>query len=283
MQAVLDRVVEATVVIIIAGAVSLKFNIVDRRGLLAGFVVGYLTYLFGGRIFFFPLLAFHISAGLFTKFRYQYKRERGAAEEKRGARGWRNVTANGGAPLVYALLANVSQMPISQQLTAAYFAALCSASADTLATEIGLLYRDDPSLITNLRKKVPPGTPGGVTIFGGLGQLLSAVMIILVTLSASFFSETKFSLFSFITIMLFSSVFGPLIDSFVGATVQGRYRCSNCQKVTENKIHCNVTGRNVAGVDWIDNNVVNAVSIISISVLVLILGAVNIFPTIVRV
>lgn len=282
MQAVLDRVVEATVVLIIAGVVSLRFKLVDRGGLLAGFIVGYWTYLFGGRVFFFPLLAFHMSAGLFTKFRYQYKRERGAAEEKRGARGWRNVTANGGVPLLYALLANISQPSISQQLTAAYFAALCSASADTLATEIGLLYRGDPLLITSLKKKVPPGTPGGVTIFGEIGQVFSAVIIILVAISASFFSETKLSAPSLAPVVLFSSIFGPLIDSFMGATLQGRYRCSNCGKITENKVHCNVTGKKVAGIGLIDNNIVNAASIFSISVLVLILAAVNLLPTIVQ-
>ena len=57
-----------------------------------------------------------------------------------------------------------------------FFAAFASALADTLSSEIGILSKRKPVLITTL-KQVKPGTDGGVTPLGMIAALVGATII----------------------------------------------------------------------------------------------------------
>ena len=158
--------VEAGLVVGAFGVISYMSGMVDRGGLLAGLLVGYATYSFGGRFLFLPLLTFHMIAGVSTKYKYEVKTRRGAAEEKMGARGWRNVLANGVVAAVLAVLGSVGHTSMDPVYLAGFLGAIGTAGGDTVATEIGLLYRNPPRLITDLKRRGPPGTSGGVSILG---------------------------------------------------------------------------------------------------------------------
>lgn len=257
----LDLVLEATIVMLILLIISIKAKFVDLSGLISSFFVGYLIYILGGRIFFIPLLVFFVVSGLLTRYRYDEKRLKGVAEEKMGARGWRNVLANGGVGLTMVFINSFYSKSIEPSIFAAYLGAVTTAYADTLATEIGLLYPKDPRLITNM-KPVSTGTPGGVSPYGTAAQLLSVITISpIVTMLLP--SNDKFQLFlNIFALLLIAGFLGSFLDSVLGATIQGIYRCEVCGKLTEKRFHCGTEAKKVKGSRYVDNNVVNLIATI---------------------
>ena len=54
---------------------------------------------------------------------------------------------------------------------------------------------------------------------------------------------------------------GSMMDSLLGATVQAIYRCEQCHKETERRVHrCGQATRLVRGWRWMGNDVVNALA-----------------------
>lgn len=255
----LGLIIEATLVMITLMLISIKAGFVDPGGLISSFAVGYTIYVFGDRLFFVPLLIFYIIAGLMTKLRYEEKRLKGAAEEKLGARGWRNVLANGGVATTIVCMAAYTNNLLRPEFLAAYLGAISTAYADTLATEIGLLYPREPRLITNM-KPVPAGTPGGVSPYGTAAQLLSAFTIVPATMLFLPTGDWSTVFFNLLVIVLASSFLGSAFDSLMGATMQAVYRCKICGKTTEKRTHCNTEAQLLRGIKYIDNNMVNLIA-----------------------
>jgi uncharacterized membrane protein len=61
---------------------------------------------------------------------------------------------------------------------------------------------------------------------------------------------------------IIAGVAGCSLDSVIGATVQGIYRCQVCNKITENRRHCGSPSIPLRGHKIIDNNVVNLIATI---------------------
>jgi len=246
--------VEAGLVVGTLGVISYLSRVVDREGLLAGLLVGYVTYAFGGRFLFLPMVVFHVIAGVSTKYKYDVKREKGVAEEKMGARGWWNVLANGAVAAAFAFGSGVSGSSVNLVWLAGFLGAIGTAAADTVATEIGLLSRKPPRLITDLKTRVPPGTSGGVSVLGESAQIVSSVLTsaaVVIFIPSADFARWVFG------VTVVSSFVGSTLDSVIGATVQGIFRCEVCQGTTEKRVHCGRKTVHVRGSPWIDNNVVN--------------------------
>jgi uncharacterized membrane protein len=54
---------------------------------------------------------------------------------------------------------------------------------------------------------------------------------------------------------------GAVVDSVIGATLQARRWCDACERETERFTHdCGTETRQLRGVSWLDNDVVNFVS-----------------------
>jgi uncharacterized protein (TIGR00297 family) len=129
------------------------------------------------------MVAFFVIGTAATKLGYRIKAARGIAQEKGGARGWRNAWANGGVPALLALLAGAAGaggrpdtevMPVL--LTVAYAAAVATAAADTCSSEVGKAYGRRTFLITTLRPAAP-GTEGAVSLEGTLAGLLGGAVV----------------------------------------------------------------------------------------------------------
>jgi len=251
------------------GAFSIWKKIVDVSGLISGFIVGFGIWLFFGWSFFVVVLLFHLSAAFFTKYKYDRKAKSGLAQEKGGARGWPNVFANGGVPLIAAILAGIVDLlwGIRAQLfTILLFfmfqGGIATMTADTIATETGLLAKTKPRLITNLKEEVEPGTSGGVTWLGEGGALTGSAIIgftawILYLLGFIPFTFRLFGL-EIILVTIAGGMIGCLIDSIIGATVQGIFQCQGeCGKITEKSKHCGVPSKHLRGIRLLDNNMVN--------------------------
>jgi len=249
----LDTFPIAFTVVTLLAIISFKFRIFDKTGAIASWIVGILVFMFGGWKWFILLFSFTAIASAFTKYEYSAKSRLGYAEPKGGARSWKNVVANGSIATILSILEGICALDL---LVAGFLGAVGTAFADTLATEIGLLYKGNPRLITNL-KKVPPGTSGAISPLGEAAMFLSIAALTILAYVLNVANLSLIELFALITI---SSVVGATIDSFLGATVQAKFICPICGKVVETTTHCNVKARHLSGIKLFNNHVVNLVS-----------------------
>ncbi|MFW9995284.1 MAG: DUF92 domain-containing protein [Candidatus Odinarchaeota archaeon] len=143
------------------------------------------------------------------------------------------------------------------------FVAFSVHNADTWATELGLLSKRTPRLVTSLNQKVPPGTSGGITIDGWIASLLGGLVIAIVyTVSVVFLSPVLiFDAQTLIIILLIilGGFAGSTMDSIEGATIQGIYYCNHCAKETESNPHPRCGNETVyhRGFKLINNDFVN--------------------------
>jgi len=244
---------QASIIIGILAILSYRLRLLDPRGIIASIPVGYIIYVFGGPHYFILLIAFYSVSGLATRFRI--KRIGVDVLDKDWIRSWRNVVANGATAASISLLSAFTGDRGSSILLAAYLGAVGTSFADTLATELGLLYPHNPRLITSM-KKVPRGTPGGVSPYGYAGGVLA--LLILATLS----TLMRLSSVRILGILLASGMIGMTADSILGATIQAKYRCPRCGKLTENSTHCGEKAEKVSGTTLIDTHMVNLISTI---------------------
>ncbi|KAL7555237.1 hypothetical protein ACHAWF_019038 [Thalassiosira exigua] len=156
-----------------------KRRSLTSSGAAAAWVVGFLSISCGPRGFL--LLLFYAAGTKATKFKKDVKArlDRSAAESS--CRGPNQVLACSllGVALQLAHVyyhgkerpIDFSEYPQASSLACAVVAHHATSLADTMASELGMLSKSRPVLITS-GKKVPPGTNGGVT---GLGTALSAL------------------------------------------------------------------------------------------------------------
>lgn len=177
------------------------------------------------------------------------ERRTGGVVAKTGRRDAMQVLANGGVFAVTAFLASLASPSLSSVLSAAAIGALAAASADTLATEIGTLVGGEPRSIIGWRA-VPAGTSGGVTPFGSLGMPAGALLVAI--------AARALGLGSMILLVATGGVVGALADSLLGALMQERRHCPQCDRATERRVHdCGTTTELSGGVPWVDNDLVN--------------------------
>ena len=139
-------------------------------------------------------------------------------------------------------------------LQAGFAGTLATATADTWATELGVLSPYQPRLITT-GERVPTGTSGGITLPGTSAAALGGLSLGLVFWAVGGFRK---SLASLPLIALVSGLAGSFFDSLLGAAVQAMYYCPICDKETERRIHsCGTKTRPLRGISWINNDTVN--------------------------
>jgi len=273
------------IVTLAIGIPSYKKNFVSLSGLIAGLIVGILTFA-GSPACFLIIMSFFLSSSILTKVKYGAKEEKGAAEKKSGRTALQVVCAGGIAGIAALLKGmyenNILLWPdpnqLSHILTVAFLGAVSSANADTWAVELGLLSKEDPVLITNLKKKVPPGTSGGVTKLGTLGSFLGALFIAVISAALYQYISPPQSAIDPVSIFIVTFLSGSIaekIDSFLGATIQVKYWCPKCNKETDKKIHkCGMKTEYLSGIKFVNNELVNLMSTLSgaiIAVLIYIL------------
>jgi uncharacterized protein (TIGR00297 family) len=122
------------------------------------------------------MAAFFVVGSLVTRLGYRVKAARGIAQERGGARGWRNAWANGGVAALLALMTGAAPSDMRFLYLLAYAAAVATAAADTCSSEVGKAYGRRTFLITTLHP-VPPGTEGAVSLEGTLGGLLGGGLV----------------------------------------------------------------------------------------------------------
>jgi uncharacterized protein (TIGR00297 family) len=216
-------------------------------GAVAAAVVGGITFARGGSPPTGALLAFFGSSSLLSRLGEARKQALPLAQAKGTRRDAWQVLANGGVATLCAFFG----------LRNAAVGALAAAGADTWATELGLLARSRPRLITSLRR-VPPGTSGGVTLEGFLASLGGALVVGVTAAALGGGGQSARA-------AALAGLGGSLIDSLLGATLQAEYVCSRCAEPTEEGIHphCGTPATLQRGYAWMTNDTVNALATLS--------------------
>jgi uncharacterized protein (TIGR00297 family) len=194
------------------GWLGYRAHTVSRSGALAGAVVGAIIYLGGGPGAWLLLLATFLAASVTSRLGLRRKERLGIAEERGGRRGAGNAIANCGVAAMAALAAITTPYPAVA--LAALVAALTAGGSDTVASEIGKAWGRSTFLVTTL-SRVPPGTPGAMSIEGTLAGLIGAVAL------AGIGAALGLIAVSAVVLVVAAATAGALIESALGATLEG--------------------------------------------------------------
>ncbi len=244
-----------------------------KSGVLGAVLTGTAIFGWGGWDWGLVLIAFFVSSSLLT--RYKQSAKSGVADQfaKGGPRDFWQALANGGVGAVIALaygLTGGNHLP----LLFAFVGSMAEANADTWATELGVLSAEQPRMITT-GTSVAPGTSGGVT-WDGTGAALAGAGLIggLAALFRWTGGMPWYSALLLLPVGVLAGAIGSLVDSLLGATVQGIYYCDACGKETEREVHrCGNRTRLVRGWRPLNNDWVNAISTLVGALAAGILGA----------
>jgi uncharacterized protein (TIGR00297 family) len=224
----------------------------SKSGAWAAALTGGLIFGLGGLPWAALLLVFFVSSSALSRLFGKRKSTLAEKFSKGHRRDWAQVLANGG---LGALLAVVHGLyPSAGWVWPAFAGAMAAVNADTWATELGVLSKSAPRLVTSGRQ-VERGTSGGVSL---LGTLAAAGGAGLIALTALLFQPVEAGL-SWLIAILLGGLAGSYFDSLLGASVQAIYHCPVCNKETErHPLHtCGTRTEHVRGWGWMNNDVVN--------------------------
>jgi uncharacterized protein (TIGR00297 family) len=239
---------------VLAGAIgylAYRVRSLSKSGAWAAVLTGGLIFGLGGLPWAVLLLTFFISSSALSRLFNQRKQAMNEKFSKGSQRDGGQVLANGSLGALLAVAAVV--WPGSSWPWFAFIGAMAAVNADTWATELGVLSRSEPRLISN-GKRVERGTSGGITLLGSLSTLGGAA---LVGVMAVLFNDLTGA--AGLLSALLAGLAGSLFDSWLGATVQAIYYCPACEKETERfPLHtCGTQTRLRRGWDWLNNDWVN--------------------------
>lgn len=118
-------------------------------------------------------------------------------------------------------------------------------AADTFSSELGILSRGHPRLLTSLTlRRVPPGTNGGVTPFGLAAGVLGSMIIVVTSMFFTPFCAgsaaaggqpawTEDQTRTFVLAMTAWGALGSVLDSLLGGLLQRSVRDARTGKIVE--------------------------------------------------
>jgi len=194
------------------GYFAYRAKTIDLTGVFSAVLFGVILISFTGTVtWFIIVLAFFILGSAFTKFKYSEKEFLGVAQGKSGKRGYKNAFANVGVGVAAAILYGVTGEMI---YAAVFLGSVSTATADTMASEIGVI-GGNPVMITTFRR-CPPGTNGGVTL---LGEAACAAGSLLIAGLGFLFGIAPWPVCLAAAV---AGVIGTNIDSLLGALLENR-------------------------------------------------------------
>lgn len=250
--------------LLIAGAAYWKRSLASS-GFAAAVVLGTIMYALGSLAWFGTLIVFFVTSSLLSKVKHSRKDAAEGGYAKGSQRDAGQVLANGGLAGVLCVINAIVPHPAWWAL---FIGVMATVNADTWATELGSLSRRPPrSIVTG--RIVTPGTSGGVSRLGLAATACGAVVIGLAAwallqaepsqLGGPVASGSAAGLW-LVAVAALGGVAGSLADSYLGATLQGMYRCSVCGSEVERRLHCGQPTVRVRGLRWMSNDAVNALS-----------------------
>lgn len=229
------------------------------------------------------LLAFFFSSSKLTQYKEEVKAQIDDNHKSGGQRDWIQVFCNALVPtliaIAYGALAGCVDVPLGPSphldplradiitlLMGAFLGYYACCCGDTWASELGTLSKDTPRLITTLRP-VRKGTNGGVSLLGLSASIAGGLFVGLVFYVAGIVSPTLWifdaqqelalSQWKLIPLGLLAGLFGSLLDSLLGATLQ----FTGYDPVKEKVVSKPGPGIvHISGMRLLSNNMVNLIS-----------------------
>jgi uncharacterized protein (TIGR00297 family) len=264
---VIERTIAGALVAAAIAIAAWRAGSLSRSGAAAALFIGTVAIAAGwtwGAL----LILYFVSSSLLSKVGARAKAQQsGSIVEKGGARDSAQVFANGA---VFAAAAALQLINPSDIWLAAGAGALAASASDTWGTEIGMLAKSPPRMITTWRV-VPTGTSGGVSALG-LGAMVCGTLF--VALAAWLVHWDGGNGHVALAVSL-GGIAGALVDSIGGALWQSRRFCATCSSHTERIVHdCGTRTERAGGIGWLNNDGVNAVctligALVSVGVLLL--------------
>jgi uncharacterized protein (TIGR00297 family) len=252
----IPRILAGLILSTLIGGLAYRRRSLTTGGWLGAVITGTLTFGFGGWSWGLALVTFFATSSALSHFR-QARKQRIAGEkfEKGGQRDLLQALANGGAGALLALIYGLRGEPPA--LLALFAGIMATVTADTWATELGVLSARPPRLITTWRP-VEPGTSGAITAVGLAASSAGALAIGLVLLAAEFVERGSWHPW-LLAAALLGGLGGSLVDSLLGATAQAIYRSAS----GETERHAARDGTPnplLRGLPWMNNDLVNFLS-----------------------
>jgi len=217
MPAVIPFII--VLLILVAGAVaSVKTGKLTLPAGICAFWVGLGIYRGAGGTGLALLAAFFILATLATAHKKKRKAQLEGQKKHPEKRKPGQVFANGGIAALLGLLAFI--FPAQKDVLCLMLAsALSSATADTLASELGMVYGRNAFNILSFKREAQ-GLDGVVSIEGTLLGMAGSVVIALIYSATNGFN-------SYTGIIILAGTVGNLADSFLGASLERRHYLNN--------------------------------------------------------
>ncbi|KAM0692361.1 hypothetical protein Q7P36_008562 [Cladosporium allicinum] len=235
---------------------ALAKNKLTPGGIVVAILVAFVHMLDPWPVFFWLLVPFFLLGVLVTKVGHAEKarltKSADGSAGGEGPRGWMQVVANGGvASVLIALHTFLSASSPHMSLRAGVYPGIYAptlqrllpigiiahygaVAADTFGSELGILAKSTPVLVTAPWKKVPRGTNGGITI-EGLSYGLFASFLITCIAYVGYYLMPPYRLMDtqVAVLVCVMGAFGSVLDSLLGATMQATVTDRGSGKVVE--------------------------------------------------
>ena len=236
------NILEITLILSLLLLFAYLLNFITLDGFFGAIIMGNFIIAYGGINYLAPLGVFFIFSSLISKIKPKNK----YSFKESSKRNIIQVFANGGIALLLCVCSTF--LDDYQFIYYLFLSSVAAAASDTWGTEFGKFSKNRPISILNLRE-MNYGESGGISLIGTIGSFMGSCMIGLI---GFYFTSERDLIFIVITAGFLSS----LLDSAIGASLQGKYLDSN-GIITEDSSSSNYL---INGYSWMGNNVVNLIN-----------------------
>ncbi|MBQ6512858.1 TIGR00297 family protein [Methanobrevibacter sp.] len=201
------------ILLFILGFITYRRKSLDIFGTAIMIIMGIVIIFSAGANWLLLIVLFLIMSLLATKYSRKYKMSLGEFEGRRTSK---NVISNGVVACFMAAFGGF-YLPF----VGGFIGAIATATADTLASEIGVLDQN-PRLITTFQK-VDPGTNGAVSVLGTTVGIVGAAIIGIAACLLGIVNDP----IAAISVSIISGTVGCFMDSILGALFENRDLLTN--------------------------------------------------------
>lgn len=201
------------IILFILGFITYQRKSLDFFGSLVMVVMGIVIIFSAGANWLLLIVLFLVMCLFATKYSKKYKMSLGEFEGRRTSK---NVISNGVVACFMAAFGGYYS-----PLVGGFIGAIATATADTLASEIGVLDHH-PRLITTLQK-VDPGTNGAVSTLGTVVGMAGAAIIGMAAFLLGIMDDPLLAVF----VSIISGTVGCFMDSILGAVFENHNLLTN--------------------------------------------------------